>query len=49
MSVHTIFVPRGWSVEQVWQHIKDGVPVNADEDTEGVWVNVDDKGKVIGP
>ncbi len=48
MSVHTIWVPAGWSAEQVWEAIRRGEPIVPLEDDEaGVWVNVDDDGKVI--
>ena len=50
MSVHTIWVPEGWSVEQVWETIKRGDTITIEEDNkefDGVWVTVDDKGKVI--
>lgn len=46
MAVHTIFVPEGYSVEQVWQHIINGLPLNANTKV-GVWVNVDHNGKLI--
>ncbi len=61
MSVHTIFVPAGMSVEQAWETIKRGEKVIASGlhaawaptlktgCTAGTWVNVDDEGKVIEP
>lgn len=58
MSVHTIFVPEGWSVEQAWEHFRRAEPVPivripADtrevEEVPGSWVNVDENGKLIVP
>ena len=46
MAIHTIFIPSGMSVEQVWAHIKNGLPINTTH-TGGKWVNVDDTGKVL--
>ena len=37
-GVHTIPVPRGWSVEQAWEAIRRGQPLPADEN--GSWANV---------
>ncbi len=47
MPIHTIWVPNGWSVEQVWTVIQRGDKLPHIE--EGKWVNVDEKGKVIVP
>ena len=49
MKVHTIWIPSGWSVEQVWETIKRGgvVIVEDGKEDDGVWVNVDDNGKVL--
>ncbi len=47
MSVHTIWIPAGWSVEQVWETIKRGDMVPDDGKNKGRWVNVNDKGKVV--
>jgi len=45
VSVHTIYVPPGWSIEQVWETIRRGerVPVIPG----GYWVNVDERGSVV--
>jgi hypothetical protein len=36
-GIHTIPVPRGWSVEQAWEAIIRGEPLT---DPEPYWVNV---------
>ena len=49
-AVHTIFVPKGWSPEQVWETIKRGQTVvasGASKKQEGAWVNVDERGRVV--
>lgn len=46
MTIHTIFVPAGWSVEQVWETIKRGEKPKYVVD-KGVWVNVDERGKLL--
>ena len=47
MAVHTIFVPEGWSVEQAWEAIKRGEKEELSRHPRGVWVNVDENGKLI--
>lgn len=36
-GIHTIPVPRGWTVEQAWEHIKRGDQLPDDNPT---WANV---------
>lgn len=51
MAVHTIYVPAGWSAEQVWETIKRGEKVLAPpvpRPGRGCWMNVDDDGKILG-
>lgn len=45
-EIHTIYVPAGWSVEQVWEAIRrdDRILVNGEV---GSWVNVDEDGKLV--
>jgi hypothetical protein len=42
MSVHTIPVPRGWSVEQAWEAIRRGDSLS---DPFPRWVNVETDGR----
>jgi hypothetical protein len=46
--IHTIYIPEGWSVEQVWEHLARDEPVPAGKLGKGYWVNVDENGRVIG-
>lgn len=54
MAVNTIYIPEGYSIEQVWAHIQRGVPVlkivevvTGEEIRGGYWVNVDEDGKIV--
>lgn len=49
VSVNTIWVPKGWSVEQVLETIRRGGKVPTTLPPVGSWVNVDENGKVIVP
>lgn len=41
MSVHTIHVPHGWSVEQTWEQITRGELV---PERDGSWVSIEVEG-----
>lgn len=45
-SIHTIFVPPGFSPEQVWEHVSrcEPVPVDGVLEEDGEWVNVEIEG-----
>lgn len=45
-AVHTIWVPRGWSVEQTWEAIRRGDLIRP-RPFMGRWVNVDEKGREV--
>jgi hypothetical protein len=45
MTIHTIPVPKGWSVEQAWEAICRGTPLT---DPDPSWVNVaTDNGRFV--
>ncbi len=49
MTVHTIWVPEGWSVEQTWEAIKRGDLIPTYVLAIGQWVNVDENGREVVP
>ncbi len=54
-GVHTIWIPAGWSVEQVWEAIKRGegdqiiAKLDVSATDVGFWANVDDAGRLVEP
>jgi hypothetical protein len=45
-AIHTIYVPPGWSPEQVWDTLRRGEKV-VTVAGRGYWVNIDSTGKVV--